>query len=561
MPPASNFPEGWKYIIDPEIEGYHLEKAPMECLEGLKLLPPSGHFEFYSVEGAKRARRKTLKNVSADNFYEYLGAFPVSDSDDGEIIEPRNQANRTNQSVSEFRISTTDNVLIGRYYCFAWTNLKGQQKVIYGRITECKISSHTDEVIAYNVVYSDQSRALANAVKNGCGSFVPESQWLEPPMAIGGCVRYQEQSSGVVVARHPSNNRNLPFSWRWSNPDARHEEHVEGLPRLTVAVRGYELIFEVKRSRIPNAGNGVFLRCKQLIDNDDEQVPFELKAGELVDVGIYAPLRIEDRKPEAAVYVKNFIHHSKCEVFAFDRKGSTDQLDITDDITGELHTQARKHIHAYVNESNDNNRICIWAEHDAEGSVHYLLGHALELQGKFTLPCGGKEEREVFINYGPQYEKARIRKGYSFLPDDQEGILEELRDEDMKDVLEMSRFSSGEVEKASNFLFGLFAEEQTSRFTDSGMVERSLLCAAVLQRRATYLYLDEGIDASGCQENLKTVRKVLRKLVSILLGMVKDDQDELTQLQTIGNVNKLLKTILERQYSEEELSKLGDLLE
>lgn len=76
MPSSSGFPEGWRYVIDPEIEFYHPERAPIECLVGLKLLPPTGPFEFYSVEAAKKGRGKTLSNVSANKFYEHLGGFP-----------------------------------------------------------------------------------------------------------------------------------------------------------------------------------------------------------------------------------------------------------------------------------------------------------------------------------------------------------------------------------------------------------------------------------------------------------------------------------------------------
>jgi hypothetical protein len=53
---------------------------------------------------------------------------------------------------------------------------------------------------------------------------------------------------------------------------------------------------------------------------------------------------------------------------------------------------------------------------------------------------------------------------------------------------------------------------------------------------------------------------MLRKLVFVLLGMLNDEQGELHTLEAGGNFDELLRKILERQYSEEQLSKLGDFL-
>lgn len=472
--------------------------------------------------------------------------FEDSESDD----------DNEDEFTQDSRVTTsTDDFLIGRKYSFTWTDLRGQKKVVYGKVTECKIENESGEVNSYKVEYNDKSRTLANALQNGCGSAVPEFQWIEPPMAIGGCVGYDEHTSTSADRLIATK---LPFYTTWITPDARHEVVSNGLPQLTLAVRGYELTFKVKRSTIPNAGNGVFLSCSQMFD--DDQLPFELKCGELLDMGSYAPLRIGDRRSEPVMYVKSFIHSARCEEFAFDQKGSTDQLDITDDITGMLHAKAKRSIQAYVNESNEKDDICIWAEHDAEDSVHYLLGHANQSQGAFRLSCDSCEQ-EVFINYGPLYEKVRVRKGYSFLSEDEQvDILEELRDEDVRDVLEMGMFSEMEVHKATNFLFLLFTEEPRSKFTDPLVIERALLSTAILQRTARRLFVDKDSDATTCQDNLTNTCKMLRKLVFVLLGMLNDEQGELHTLEAGGNFDELLRKILERQYSEEQLSKLGDFL-
>ena len=78
MPPSSGFPKGWKFIIDPEIAHYHADRAPMKCLEGLKLLPPDRVTGYYSVEAAQRRMGQVLKDVIAEKFYAHLGAISSS---------------------------------------------------------------------------------------------------------------------------------------------------------------------------------------------------------------------------------------------------------------------------------------------------------------------------------------------------------------------------------------------------------------------------------------------------------------------------------------------------
>lgn len=500
-----------------------------------------------------------------------------SDSDE-ESCELRKYSQMEDTSVRKIRTdrNSNDNFLVGRKLCFAWSDLKGTQKVVYGKVAECEYNPYSEQAISCKVVYSSASREVVNAIENECGAVVPESQMLGPQLVFGGCMRYEEQSTAVM--ERLTDFTRLPFYWTWINPDLRHGELAEGedgrlFPRLTVILRGYRLVLNVKPSTIPNAGNGVFLSCRPMVDfNDDEegvddsddigdgQEQFELNAGELIDLGIYAPFRIQDKKPEAAFYVKNFIHTFKCEEWSFDLKGSRDPLDITDDVTGDLHAIAKAHIHAYVNETDKDDQINIQAVHDAEGSVHYLLGHAKESQEKFVIPTDGSEI-ELFINYGAAYEKVRVRKGYSFLPEEERGdILEELDNEDISDVNEMDNFQAAEVEAAANYLFGLFSTEDSSKFAGD-VIERALTCAAVLQRRAQRLILEPEDNEMPSEVNLKRVLILSRRLVYLILDMVKDKEGKLKALQAGSNFDGLLKEILERQYSPEQLSRLGDIME
>ncbi len=68
MPPAANFPPGWKFIIDVTRKEYkkNAKNASMRNgAWGLKVLPPTGKEEFYSVEAAM-SKRKDLKDVNVD---------------------------------------------------------------------------------------------------------------------------------------------------------------------------------------------------------------------------------------------------------------------------------------------------------------------------------------------------------------------------------------------------------------------------------------------------------------------------------------------------------------
>lgn len=343
------------------------------------------------------------------------------------------------------------------------------------------------------------------------------------------------------------------------------EDCIEGgdgqlFPCLTLSVRGYHLVLSVKPSTIPNAGNGVFLSCKPAVgheegdDCEDEQEHFDLDAGELLDLGIYAPCRIQDKKPAAAFTVKNFVHSNKCEEFSFGPKDTGFQLDITDDTTGELHDIAKARIHPYVNERKDEDGICIWAEHDVEGAVHLLLGHAKESQKKFVVPADGSQV-EVFMNYGVDYEKVRVRKGYSFREHEE---MEELNDADMLGVI--YAFGPVEVEAASNFLFQLLSTQDPSRFTGT-FIDRSLTCAAVLQRRAQVLLLDADNTVPSLV-NLANLLRVSKGLVTLVLHFSDDEHDSLKTLNAAGNVDGLLREVLKRQYSDEQqLEMLKSMME
>lgn len=494
------------------------------------------------------------------------------DSDDFE--ERPNKKQKVGSSTAVKMVPSTDHFLIGRKLFFSWTDLKNQSKVVYGTVVECEKNAENGNVHRFKVLYNKCSRDTANSVSNGCSSVIPETQMIQPSLVVGGCVQYEKMLQSA--SRSALLEMSRLHSWNWITPDLRHEELLENrdgtlLPRLTLAIRGFKLELNVKPSTISNAGLGVFLSCVPLMNPEDcgdlVMQPFELHAGELVDLGAYGPFRRQDRKLEAVFFAKNFVHSHKCEEWAFDAGDSRYQLDITDEVTGNIHDAAMSHIPAFVNESEVDENVCIHAEHDPEGSVHYLLGHKEKSQGSFVLPPDGTE-LEIFVNYGAGYELVRVRKGYSFLSDDERDkkkhLLKVIAHEDIVDVKEMDQFGAAEVEATVDYFFGLFTKESETRFSKS-VVQRALVVAVVLQNRTLQLFTNEKTDDSNGDSSSNTVNmlKVLKlsaELVSLLLDMVRDEGDRLKELNAAGDVDGLLESVLKMQFSRKELANLKGLM-
>jgi 4-amino-4-deoxy-L-arabinose transferase-like glycosyltransferase len=85
-----------------------------------------------------------------------------------------------------------------------------------------------------------------------------------------------------------------------------------------------ETSFFVKQSTIRKAGLGCFVRCTELSKSRNSK--FDVQLGELLDVGVYAPLRDEDKKTTTIFNLKNFVHSYAPEEWVF---GSADgNLDV-----------------------------------------------------------------------------------------------------------------------------------------------------------------------------------------------------------------------------------------
>jgi hypothetical protein len=455
---AAGLEDGWRFVFG-DFKAQGEEKTYQGSLPGLRILSPAGRL-FSSLEqvlytcGQKWNDWDTIR----DSFYLQLG-------------------------MSILR-SDKSHFLVGKRYCQEWTDLDGLNKVVYGTVTECERMEMDDSFYQFTVVFDDRSRKLANSVRSRCGSYVPEKVHLSLTWTLGGCFHFHQKfkmQPGKRSTFASIASADIPNYWSWITPEMRTEELVpyggNMLPQLTMTTRGFQLMFSAKVSTIPNAGYGVFVKCISFTGEDT----FRLNPGEILDIGVYAPFRKEDRKHATVFLLKNYIHKLKCEEWAFDTADSGFQFDITDDATGDLHELAKSHIPAYVNECGPDTCASVKAEHDPEGNVHYLLGMS-DGSSSFSVPAD-ESEREIFINYGPAYEHVRVRKGYSSLPAD-ELAKEQLKakDEDAEYISEINEFEKDDVSHGLAFVRSLF--ETVTVCTDKEAIRRALTVAAVLQRRA-----------------------------------------------------------------------------
>jgi hypothetical protein len=155
---------------------------------------------------------------------------------------------------------------------------------------------------------------------------------------------------------------------------------------------GFSLSLEARDSNIPNAGLGLWLTILPLWPHDD-RLFLELDPGVLVDFGVYAPLLPSDRKSDKISLVKNFLYDWDPEGWNFEmamhgKSGHFDIFDISDDLSGKLHSIAEKNIICYVNETDGKETPNVVGLHDPEGkhSINSPLP-ALRPCAIFNLEC------------------------------------------------------------------------------------------------------------------------------------------------------------------------------
>ena len=340
--PAVGFSAGWMFYSVGRRLIPSLRIGNNDAVSGIRIISPEGRV-YTSIEQAAShgASSQINKDAAMQHFRSHVGLA------------------RYEVDLSHF--------LIGRGYCCEWTNAQGRNQIIYGVVSRCIKSA---EAVKFTINYNEDSHAFINQT---FGCEINPSQEISSDLAWGGCLNYERKTkvrrSSASVIKHLRKDMLCRYL---IVPDMRKEEIVEYngamLPKLTFVVRGHQLVFNVKQSTIPNAGYGVFVRCKSLTNDFSSKADcaraFLLKAGELLDMGVYGPLRPEDEKLVHVHSIKSYIFSGKNEEWCFTGASEDSVYDVTDDKTGEVHDLALRNCLTYINECGPDDAPTIHMELD-----------------------------------------------------------------------------------------------------------------------------------------------------------------------------------------------------
>jgi len=198
-----------------------------------------------------------------------------------------------------------------------------------------------------------------------------------------------------------------------------------GVKPMCFDLRLFHFKLEARPSTIPHAGLGLFLSCEPFkFKASPSPTHFSLKAVELVDLGVYAPFRIQDFRTPFSLFVKNYVYGGECEVWNLDTEraialvGLTSCFDITADETGNPHPVAKATSIVYANESSGKSSS-LFACFDPEGAIHNYLGHTHEADGPLVIKADGSWV-ELLIDFNSHHELVKIHKRYCCLRRDNE---------------------------------------------------------------------------------------------------------------------------------------------
>jgi hypothetical protein len=275
----------------------------------------------------------------------------------------------------------TNHPLIGKGYYHTSFSVNGIIRDFLGKISHCFKHMISGELL-FKIQYTELPKSSLKSISNEVSvEFVSES------MAWGGYKSYSMRTRESALIREGTMLK-APFYVQWTVPSSRIVKSFARnyYPSLILEYKGSKLQFDVKPSMIPSAGNGFFVSS---IGEKD----FVLEPGEMLDLGVYAPLHDFDVKSKHIALVKNLLFDWQIETWAFAaRKNQPDAFvyDPTEDCSGHPNCSTQMNGICFVNEIDGKSETaCVTAQYDPEGNIHYLFGHWEEYEGPLIVPSDG----------------------------------------------------------------------------------------------------------------------------------------------------------------------------
>lgn len=373
--------------------------------------------------------------------------------------------------------------LVGRGFALEWMDSCCTKQLLTGVVLECR------------QIYGESPRFVVQFSENTgseeMGDF-PNLQDFDERSAYGGCLFFEDMMSKFSSSSKKPTNKPVsrdsapphPIIWYTA------ERVIDSTNSRTLIFGPWRISLKVDESSIKGANLGMKIKVEPMHPGIPGLDVLTLPKGHMLDLGVYAPLRPSDRVPYQVFLLKNFLYDFAPEAYCFEpsiwdrRQHPADSiLDITDK-NGKLHELAAVNVLPRVNEPSDDPRIdqvTLQVQYTPNGEVHYMLGLQNEAASVLRVKADGNW-REGTVDYGPLYERSRVRAGYSKAPSsERKKVEEDIANDDIHVLLSFRGLTTRQLRECLAYLEDLSEESSLDELVLSKMLLVSCILLTVAQ--------------------------------------------------------------------------------